>query len=84
MAASQKMILDPRFMGKLHSIRKKCYTKITSLNVSYATDKEPFMPGQGEYKQAKKFDIWSGPHSFTCAQFHVTGSVPEGFDKGQL
>ncbi len=84
MAASQRMILDPRFMGKLHSIRKKCYTKITSLSVSYATNPEPFLPGQGDYKTAKKFDIWSKPHSFTCAQFHVTGSVPDGYDPKEL
>ena len=84
MAASQKMILDPRFMGKLAHIRKRCYTKISSLNVSYATGKEPLMPGQGEYKAAKKFDVWSPPHSFTCAQFHINGHVPEGEDPNKL
>ena len=84
MAASQKMILDPRFMGKLAHIRKRCYTKISSLNVSYATGKEPLMPGQGEYKVAKKFDVWSPPHSFTCAQFHIKGHVPEGEDPNKL
>ena len=83
MAASQRMILDPRFMGKLARIRKRCYSKICSLDVSYATEKEPFMPGQGTYKKAKKFDIWSPPHSFTCAQFHVTGKVPDGVDVDQ-
>ncbi len=84
MAASQKMILDPRFMGKLARIRKKCYTKISSLNVSYATNKEPILPGQGDYKAAKKFDVWSKPHTFTCAQFHVTGTVPDGQDPDML
>ena len=84
MPASQKMILDPRFMSKLAHIRKKCYTKIKTLSVSYATNSEPLSPGQGDYKAAKKFDIWSGPHSFTCAQFHVTGSVPEGNDPKEL
>ncbi len=84
MAASQRMLFDLRFLGKLARLRKKCYTKISSLNVSYATSKEPLAPKQGEYKEAKKFSIWSKPHSFTCAQFHITGRVPEGVNPDEL
>ncbi len=79
MPASLKMLFRPEFMAKLAVIRNQCYTKISELSVSVATDKEPFSQNQGTYHTAKKGEIWAKGHSFTCAQFHITGKVPAGY-----
>ncbi len=82
--ASVQMLSDPFFLPKLLVIRSKIYSTISNLSVAYATGNEPFPAKDGRYKKAHKFSVWAKGHAFTCAQFHITGSVPKGEDKNDL
>jgi alpha-mannosidase len=78
MEAELEIYKEPWLVTHLHSIRRRIYTKITDLETTVCTDKEPIPFEERTSRSQRKISknqTWG--KAFTCSWFHFTGSIPE-------
>lgn len=82
MLEALEIFKHPILLKKALKLRGKAYTIIAPLKVTVATAEEPFAAEEGVFRNIRKWGYWG--KAFNCAQFHVTGTVPDSYDKKDL